>query len=90
MSSSVGLVFDCCLYCSLLLRCRLMPGYIHNSAFYPLNPQKISAFRLRISPVVTSAHPYTRTSAFHHWLKQSSLCAPLQIWCLFSRTSSIE
>jgi len=36
MSSSVGLVFDCCLYCSLLLRCHLMPGYIRNSAFYPL------------------------------------------------------
>jgi len=45
-----------------------MPGYIRNSAFYPLNPQKISAFRLRILPVVTSAHPYTRTSAFYHRL----------------------
>jgi len=27
MSSLVGLVFDCCLYCSLLLRCRLTPGF---------------------------------------------------------------
>jgi len=63
MSSSVGLVFYCCLYCSLLLRCRLTLGffYIRNSAFYPLNPQKISAFRLRILPVVTSAHPHFTT-----------------------------
>jgi len=27
MSSSVGLVFDCCLYLSLLLRRRLTPGF---------------------------------------------------------------
>jgi len=66
MSSSVGLVFYCCLYCSLLLRC-----YIRNSAFYPLNPQKISAFRLRILPVVTSAHhtpahPHFTTGSLDH------------------------
>jgi len=35
--------------------------YIHNSAFYPLNPQKISAFRLHILSVVTSAHPHFTT-----------------------------
>jgi len=35
--------------------------YIRNSALYPLNPQKISAFCLRILTVVTSAHPHFTT-----------------------------
>jgi len=43
--------------------------YIRNFAFYPLDPQKISTFRLCILPIITSAHPHTRTSAFYHRLK---------------------
>jgi len=45
--------------------CSGRPKAASGSAFYPLDPQKKSTVTVRIVPVVQSAYPHVRRSAFY-------------------------